>query len=87
MQCNCLTEAENKLKEKLTVELGVAVEVRSTNETFVLAKNSFEARHFTNFKITANAKGYTRGKDMPLISNYCPICGKAAKANTEGAQA
>ncbi|MCG9100483.1 hypothetical protein [Laribacter hongkongensis] len=78
MQCNCLTDIEKKLTEKMAADLGVAVEVRSKNETFVLNENRMDVRHYSTFKITAQAKGYVRGKDIPVISSYCPFCGKKA---------
>ncbi|MTD32437.1 hypothetical protein [Paludibacterium denitrificans] len=79
MQCTCLRDIEKKLTEKFTSDLSVPAEVSCQNEAFIHEGNCMEIAHTTNFKITANAKGFMKGKNMPVTANYCPFCGKPTK--------
>jgi hypothetical protein len=37
------------------------------------------AAHLTEFKITADAKGYRKGHRITVTANFCPFCGKPTK--------
>ena len=79
MKCNCINDIEKKLAEKYTAELGVEANVECQATGFTLIGNSFDLAHRTDYKITAQIKGYTKGKTMPVFANYCPFCGKSVK--------
>lgn len=79
MNCNCISDLGEKLTERFTEQLGVEASVTCENEGFLFGKSSASQALFTNFKVTAQAKGYTRGKVIPVSANYCPFCGKSAK--------
>lgn len=79
MKCNCIGDIEKKLAEKYAAELGVEPKVECQSIGFTLVDNAFDTIHFTNYKITAPAKGFTKGKMMPVHANYCPFCGKSVK--------
>jgi hypothetical protein len=83
MKCDCLTDIEKKLAAKYTDELGVEVKVDCQNMAFSIVNLSFDTTHFTNYKITAPVKGFTKGKIMPVHANYCPFCGKSVNEEAE----
>lgn len=74
--CNCITEIEKKLDEKYTADLGTKATALCEQVGFLLTGGIV---HYTNFKITAEAKGYSRGKVIPVHANYCPFCGESMK--------
>lgn len=78
MNCNCITDIEKKLQEKLTAELGTAVQVECQNLGWLFGK-SVRFAHLTEFKITADAKGYRKGHRTKVTANFCPFCGKPTK--------
>lgn len=79
MKCNCISDIEKKLAEKYTKELAVTATVECLATAFTLVGNAFDTIHFTNYKITAPVKGFTKGKMMPIHANFCPFCGKSVK--------
>jgi hypothetical protein len=78
MNCNCLTDIEKKLKEKFSGELRTPVDVQCQNIGFVFGK-ACRLVHLTKFKITADVKGYRKGRETTVTANYCPFCGKSTK--------
>jgi hypothetical protein len=78
MNCNCLTDVEKKLKEKFSADLGAEAKVECQNLGYLFGK-SVRFAHLTEFKITADAKGYRKGKRITVTANFCPFCGKSTK--------
>ncbi len=90
MKCNCISDLNKKMAEHYREKLGVAVDVECQNTAFILVENGMETRLTTGFKLTAQAKGFVKGKVIPVTGNYCPFCGVAvvnipAKPATEAA--
>ena len=83
MKCNCLIDIENKLAEKYTAELGQSVNVECQATGFALIDNKFSLTHRTDYKITAQVKGFVKGKILPVFANYCPFCGKSVKEEAD----
>lgn len=79
MNCNCFQDLKKRMADKFTEDLGVAATVECQNTALLLVGNRMVSTPITNFKITANAKGYVKGKIMPVTANYCPFCGKSVK--------
>ncbi|AYQ88661.1 MAG: hypothetical protein V4793_01630 [Paraburkholderia tropica] len=78
MNCNCISELEKKLAERYSAELGSPASVECRDVGFSMAANSIRVIHKTEFKVTAQAKGWARGKVIPVIASFCPFCGKPA---------
>ena len=76
MSCDCISDIEKRLADKFSADIGVDASARCESVGFLLSGGIV---HYTNFKITAQAKGYARGKVVPVHSNYCPFCGKSMK--------
>ncbi|CAJ9987513.1 gp41 [Burkholderia pseudomallei] len=77
MNCNCISKIEIKLAKRYSEELGVDASADCQSAGFSMSDNSIRVIHKTEFKIVAQAKGFTRGKLIPVISSYCPFCGKS----------
>ena len=78
MNCNCISEIEKKISASHTEKLGAIAEVSCQASGFAMADNSVRVIHKTDFKVTAQAKGWTRGKMVPVIASFCPFCGTKA---------
>ncbi|AJX33006.1 hypothetical protein [Burkholderia oklahomensis] len=76
MNCNCISEIEMKLAKRYTEELGEDATADCQSSGFAMSVNSIRVIHKTEFKIAAQAKGFTRGKLVPVLASYCPFCGK-----------
>lgn len=77
MNCDCISDLKKKMVEHYREKLGVPVDVECQNTVFILVENRIETRLTTSFKLTAQSKGFVKGKVIPVTGNYCPICGKA----------
>lgn len=80
MNCNCLTEMEEKVAAKFSAELVAPMEVHCQAVAYGLSDAGVRLWHKTEFKVTGSAKGYARGKLVPVMASFCPFCGKSAKA-------
>jgi hypothetical protein len=78
MNCNCISDIEKKLKDKFEEQLGTQVEIECQNLGFTFGK-SMRTQHFSQFKVTADAKGYKKGNLTSVIASFCPFCGKSTK--------
>jgi len=81
MNCNCISEIEKKLAKRYTEELSADATADCQASGFAMGDGTVRVIHKTEFKIVAQAKGFTRGKMIPVIASYCPFCGKAAAEN------
>lgn len=86
MKCTCIGDIEKKLADKLSADLSVPAKVECQNTAFLFGTAKVELAHTTQFKITAQAKGYVKGKTMPVTANYCPFCGKSVKEDEADGQ-
>lgn len=77
MNCNCISEIEAKLATRYGEEVGADATADCQSAGFSMSGSSVRMIHKTEFKIVAQAKGFTRGKLIPVISSYCPFCGKS----------
>lgn len=77
MNCNCISEIEIKLAKRYSEEFGADASADCQSAGFSMSSNSIRVIHKTEFKIVAQAKGFMRGKLIPVISSYCPFCGKS----------
>lgn len=90
MNCNCIKELEQKLAKHYSEQLGVAAQVECQDVALILNGNSMVSRLKNAFQVTAQSKGFIKGKTIPVTGSYCPFCGKAvaptpAKPATEAA--
>ncbi|KVC49871.1 hypothetical protein WS58_06275 [Burkholderia pseudomultivorans] len=83
MNCNCISDIENKLAKRYSEELGADATADCQSAGFAMGDNSVRVIHKTEFKIVAQAKGFARGKLVPVLASYCPFCGKPAGKGTD----
>jgi uncharacterized Zn finger protein (UPF0148 family) len=78
MNCNCISNIEKKIQASIEEQLGVSakVECQATGFTF---GQSVRLQHITLFKVTADAKGYKKGKLTNVLASFCPFCGRSTK--------
>ncbi|MBU9566274.1 hypothetical protein L0Z13_11790 [Burkholderia multivorans] len=76
MNCNCISEVEKRLAKRYSEELGADATADCQSAGFAMGDGSVRVIHKTEFKIVAQAKGFARGKLIPVIASYCPFCGK-----------
>jgi len=77
MNCNCIKELEQKLATHYSEQLGVAAQVECQDVALILNGNSMVSRLKNAFQVTAQSKGFIKGKTIPVTGSYCPFCGKA----------
>ena len=77
MNCNCIKELEQKLAKHYSEQLGVAAQVECQDVALILTGNSMASRLKNAFQVTAQSKGFIKGKTIPVTGSYCPFCGKA----------
>lgn len=78
MNCNCVTEYENKIKELFKDEHDVEpTDVTCKNAGFRFAGGNLVTTLSIIFNVEADVKGFRskNGKAVPVIANYCPFCG------------
>ena len=78
MNCNCIKELEQKLAKHYGEQLGVTAKVECQDVALILTGNIMTSRLKNAFQVTAQAKGFIKGKVIPVTGSYCPFCGKAA---------
>lgn len=86
MNCNCISEIENKLAKRYSEELGADATADCQSAGFAMGDSSVRVIHKTEFKIVAQAKGFARGKLVPVLASYCPFCGKPAGEGVDHAR-
>ena len=78
MNCTCVKDTERRLAAAPFVADKAGENVKATCEAAgITMTNDMQLRATINipFRITGTAKGFTKGKLMPCIANYCPFCG------------
>lgn len=84
MNCNCVKETEVAIADLMKEKLATSVEVKSADIAFVFGGASGMSMAFkTRFTVTAEAKGYKRGKEVSMIASFCPFCGTSTKSKEE----
>ncbi|MDF3837100.1 hypothetical protein P3W85_29715 [Cupriavidus basilensis] len=78
LTCTCITDIEAKVAETMTKKIGSPATAKCESIGFTFGK-ACGIVHLTNFKVTAEKKGWTRGKSIPMQASFCPFCGKATK--------
>lgn len=57
-------------------EIGSGLNVESRLEVmWGISDTGVDESLFINAKITADAKGYTKGRKQKIVVTYCPFCG------------
>ncbi|EON11948.1 hypothetical protein [Pandoraea sp. SD6-2] len=88
MNCNCVKETEAAITDMMTSKLGAPVEVKSADIAFLFGGASGMSMALnTRFTVTADAKGYKRGKQISMIASFCPFCGTSTKPAEENQNA
>lgn len=77
MNCTCIKDLEQKLAEHCSEQLGVSAQVECQDVALILNGNRMVSRLKTAFQVTAQSKGFIKGKTIPVTGSYCPFCGKA----------
>lgn len=77
MNCNCIEALKEKLATHYSDKLGAEARANCENMTMLLVGNRMRSALTTSFRITAQAKGFIKGKIIPVTGSYCPFCGKA----------
>lgn len=75
MNCNCIKTIEKNYTEAATKQLGVEVNVEFKNVAYPINDGKITQSLGMPIIITADTKGYKKGKEVTLIINYCPFCG------------
>lgn len=83
MNCDCISKTEKAIAEKFSAEVGADIKATCMGVGFLVRDNSLDVCINTSFKLTGNAKGYTRGKEIKMIASFCPFCGKSTKPAEE----
>ncbi|WP_353191374.1 hypothetical protein [Pandoraea pnomenusa] len=83
MNCDCISVTEKRIAEKFSAELGADIKATCMGTGFLVRDNELAVCINTRFKLTGNAKGYQRGKEINMIASYCPFCGKSTKPSEE----
>lgn len=78
MNCNCIEEYEKEYSEAATKQLGVEAKAEIQGVVFPIVDWNIERALSVPILITAETKGYRRGKEQKLIATYCPFCGVKA---------
>lgn len=91
MQCNCIKELEEKIKEKAMSEKeyeGRDIKVNIPITALVFTKTGCEERVNLPCEIsydyeTKSGKQRTKKNEMGILASYCPFCGKEIKDTKE----
>lgn len=81
MNCDCISATEKRIEEKFSAEVGADIKATCTDVGMFVRGNALDACLYTRFKLTGNAKGYQRGKEIKMIASFCPFCGTSTKPN------
>lgn len=80
MNCDCIELNEKRLVEFLKDQAGESA--TATCQAIALQITSdMNLRTVLNipFRVKGTGKGFIRGKDVPIVANFCPFCGASAK--------
>lgn len=76
MNCQCITRIEKNLSEHYTTQIGTGVRATATLEVaYGMSDSGIDEMFFINAKVTADAKGFQKGKKQKMFVTYCPFCG------------
>ncbi|WP_322880315.1 hypothetical protein [Pandoraea sputorum] len=87
MNCDCIRTTEKAIAEKFSAEVGADIKATCMGTGFLLSASGLDACIKTTFKLTGNAKGYQRGKEINMIASFCPFCGTSTKLAEENQNA
>jgi hypothetical protein len=86
MKCECVARVEKELAAKFAKDLNIDVEqvtAECQSAGFTVQDNTLTVALRSDFRITADAKGYRRGKTVPMIAAFCPFCGSPTGVKKE----
>lgn len=77
LQCECISSIEKTVAAKISEQIGAPAKAECEAVGFSMGKE-IGLLHLTNFRVTSEKRGWTRGKSIPVQASYCPFCGQAA---------
>jgi len=75
MNCNCITDVNAQLTEHYTASLATTATAKLQQVAYVMGPK-MDDMLFIDVKITSEAKGYKKGKNVHMFVSFCPFCGK-----------
>lgn len=82
MNCDCISKTEKKLAEYVRPQAGDDVKVECLATAIGIDDDmGLYAAVRIPFSIKGSKKGFTsaKGKEMPCMASFCPICGREAR--------
>ena len=82
MNCTCLKDLEDKLRDFLQPKIKGPIErIECGIVGFGLTEAGMETRLLIPFNVKADAPGYRgqKGKQTPVSASFCPFCGTSTK--------
>ena len=85
MNCNCLSEAEELLKEHFKSAAGDDVKAKIKGRAIGINPETLALTSEFNLPVVINGskKGFIRGKETTIRCSYCPFCGKSIRPEQE----
>lgn len=78
MNCTCVKDMEDKLRDFLTPKIKGPIEkIECGNIAFSITDAGMVMNVYTPFNVKADAPGYrsANGKSWPVHASFCPFCG------------
>lgn len=74
--CECISNIEKMVAAKMSEQIGAPAEAKCEAVGFSFG-GEVGLLHLTNFKVTSEKRGWSKGKSIPVQASYCPFCGQA----------